>query len=306
MPKNKVLIKSSVKYNFLDFLKSQIDNLTFKNLERLSRKHIAEGLPQLNIRAFDFLGHCINMQGIYERRSLELVFKYLKKHSILFSKTVALDVGANIGNHSLFFSNYFEKIVAFEPHPLNYKLIELNSSLSSKKNIEIYNSGISDQYGEMTISCVDVANSGSFSLNNTPSISSDTLVIVNTLDNLCNGRHISLIKIDVEGMELNVIKGASNIILQYQPVILFEQKHSNFSEGNSDVILQLAKLGYTKFGFVKHAMTPIASRSFLVAFMNGLYFSLFKKLTDEFILTTSNGILPGDYNFIVALPDWAV
>jgi hypothetical protein len=37
-----------------------------------------------------------------------------------------------------------------------------------------------------------------------------------------------------------------------------------------------------------------------------LFCSLFKNLSDEFILTTADGIPPGDYNFLVALPDWAV
>ena len=43
-----------------------------------------------------------------------------------FNGTV-LDIGANIGNHSLFFSNYFYKVLSFEPHPKIFKVLAINT-----------------------------------------------------------------------------------------------------------------------------------------------------------------------------------
>ena len=52
-------------------------------------------------------------------------------------------MGAYIGNHAVFFSNYFKNVISFEPNSFSYKLLDINTS--KKKNIKIHNFGLSDK-----------------------------------------------------------------------------------------------------------------------------------------------------------------
>ena len=78
------------------------------------------------IFSFDHIGHKINLDGVYERNELDFLFEWLATHSPDVFNGTAIDIGANIGNHSLYLSNYFEKVVSFEPHPRTFKLLEIN------------------------------------------------------------------------------------------------------------------------------------------------------------------------------------
>ena len=82
-----------------------------------------------------------NSNNFYEIEFLEFIrLNYNKQNTIL-------DIGANIGNHSLFFSEYldFKKIISFEPYEPNFEL--LGKNLNNKK-CEIINCAISDSNGE--------------------------------------------------------------------------------------------------------------------------------------------------------------
>ena len=54
-----------------------------------------------------------------------------------------LDVGANIGNHSLYFSNFSKQVFSYEPNPNTFELLKFNTKNLS--NINIYNIGISNK-----------------------------------------------------------------------------------------------------------------------------------------------------------------
>ncbi len=56
----------------------------------------------------------MNSFGLYESEGLFALFKFLKPIIGDFQNASALDIGANIGNHSVYFANYFDKIYSFE------------------------------------------------------------------------------------------------------------------------------------------------------------------------------------------------
>ena len=64
---------------------------------------------------------------------------------------------------------------------------------------------------------------------------------------------MGLLKIDVEGHELAVLKGGTALLKRDKPVILFEQQIENFVDGKSPVYEYLKSIGYTKFSTVKQA-----------------------------------------------------
>ena len=112
---------------------------------KIARKNIKK-YPQLAIFSFDDIGLIINLEGRYENEILLLIEKLIKDNFSDSKFKTALDIGANIGNHSLFFSQYFSTVYAFEPNPVTYELLKINSTYVSKtKNIIPYCYGLSDK-----------------------------------------------------------------------------------------------------------------------------------------------------------------
>jgi FkbM family methyltransferase len=129
---------------------------------------------------------------------------------------VILDIGANIGNHSVMFAlNYpNSKIYAFEPAMINFELLDFNTK--TLPNIEIFKIALGSNNGLVSMNCENITNKGSFVIDSTgekvPSMKVDTL----------NFSSISFLKIDVEGHEYSVIEGAAETITTQKPVIWIE------------------------------------------------------------------------------------
>jgi FkbM family methyltransferase len=149
------------------------------------------------------------------------------------NKGVFVDIGANVGIYSLSASQVFNKVYSFEPSSATFHLLKQNIILNKSDNITAMNMALSN-----TIGVVDLhhnpLNNGGASLNKP---GNDTIrkhadydwsrtesVKVDKLDNVCSnidGR-IDLIKIDVEGRDISVIKGGLEIIKLHNPLIYVE------------------------------------------------------------------------------------
>lgn len=210
--------------------------------------------PQLVTFSFDHIGLCLNLEGRYENSTLLLVEEFIKNKMPSAKDKTALDIGANIGNHSIFFANNFKNVYAFEPNPVTYEVLKINCNFVAKhKNIMPVNFGLSDKEGSLPfyISPNNIGGSQIIDANN-ESIQDAIQINVKTLDQLneLKGVSVALIKIDVEGHELNVLKGAKNTILKNMPAVLFEQSASEIIDGGSSAIKYLEELGY-KFFIIK-------------------------------------------------------
>ena len=149
-------------------------------------------------------------------------------------KTI-LDIGANIGNHTVFFENFleFDKIVCFEPNPEVFNV--LLSNIHSPKTTA-YPVAVGDVAGRASLENPEWWNSGGGHL----SPGDDFPVVV--LDDFCeenNIQDVTFMKIDVEGNELNVLKGAQRLLERDHPVIFTEVSR------DKELISEfLAKFGY--------------------------------------------------------------
>jgi FkbM family methyltransferase len=151
---------------------------------------------------------------------------------------VALDIGGNIGLQSLRMAKYVGKsgkVLAFEP--LNYlrKKFLKNIHLNRLKNINLYPYALSDQESKMTFSVNEHHwNQGTFSLmqsDNGTTLQEIEVKIADEMVEIINLQKLTLIKIDVEGFEFNVLKGLSNTIEKFKPRIIFEYDE-NYWEKN--------------------------------------------------------------------------
>jgi FkbM family methyltransferase len=229
----------------MKFLVQILDYLAALYLERRGKFHLENECPIIAAFSFDHISHQINLKGRYEAAELSTAFNFLVSRRLL--KGVAVDVGANIGNHSLFFSGYFERVFALEPNPRVFDLLLFNSKL--KENILPLNVGASDSVG-LKMLHFEPGNWGAGSIDNT-NVSKHKAVAVNVLkldeiDGLSDCL-VGLLKIDVEGHELAVLRGAARTLVQSRPVILFEQQLSEFYDGSTEVINWLKEHGYEDF-----------------------------------------------------------
>jgi len=282
-----------------EFVKTVLRSVLCKFLNRCSLSHIKNGEKQLVAFTFDFIGHQINLKGIYERQELLATFNFLKQQNYIDG--LAVDVGANIGNHSVFFSQFYPKVFSFEPNLRTFKVLSLNAELAD--NIQCFNVGLSDTERTAYLN-INSTNVGGSHLSSDAAVKSNTQqeVQLKTLDafsDVFNGK-LGLVKIDVEGHELSVLQGGKAILMRDKPVILFEQQVENFSNGQSLVYEYLKSIGYAKFAVVSPSPSvgialPKILNSIVVVLLRlvfGLSYEV--RLIDK---------LPIDsYPFIIALP----
>jgi FkbM family methyltransferase len=234
----------------------------------------------------------------YERRLLDAIKEFLHLKDIsLIDKTV-LDVGSNVGNHAIYFSKISKKIICFEPEDLNYKILEINTSFDKNK-FECKNFGLSDENKEFLL-YLNTFNSGNNSISE-EKINGDNLMVpqkikVRRLDDLELTEEIGLIKIDVEGLETNVIKGGIKTILKNKPVILFESNKNEFTNGTTSTIEYLKTINYSVFSYER----KYNHRSLFVKRIVNLKEIFFGRIYE---FKKQNKFKHQHYNLLVALPN---
>jgi protein O-GlcNAc transferase len=187
---------------------------------------------------------------IYKQLSIKNNFyelKLLNKIKSLNLTGTYVDVGANIGNHTVFFSKFCpsDKVISIELSQNIFKTLKRNvTDNNNLLNVSLINVGVGEKYKTVTISDMDVTNVG---LTKITSDGGD--VIVDTLDNILqNETNISVIKIDVEGYEKNVLIGAKEIIKKHSPIIIAELKDdkefNEFKEIADEIGYETDKVNY--------------------------------------------------------------
>jgi FkbM family methyltransferase len=238
----------TITHSRITFLKKLIRVLLLDYQGRLARTYVKDGMPQVATFAFDHIGQTINLFGRYEAEELALLSQWLKARGAL--KGACIDAGANIGNHALFFSEFFAKVFAFEPNPATFRLLAINAGLTG--NIQCFDFGLSDTDGEAAFQ-VPKLNVGGARIvpDNAAQDASSSVkrIAVRRLDAVPDiaSQDIGLIKIDVEGNELAVLKGAAATIRRCKPIVIFEQQPREFADGRSPCIDFLRASGYAAF-----------------------------------------------------------
>ena len=179
-------------------------------------------------------------KNFYESTALETV----KNKVPLLNRTV-LDIGANIGNHSVFFSDICgAKVLSFEPNVTNFSVLLRNCT---GRNIIPFNTLVGNA-GTYAQKIINESNMGSISYGK-----SDSGELAMPIDAL--GLYdVALIKIDVEGMEYDVLLGAIGTMGRCSPAIMVE------IEGNdSKTEKLLIELGYdiTKLNCHSHTILAV-------------------------------------------------
>ncbi len=157
-----------------------------------------------------------------------------------------IDVGANIGSHTIFFAKAVTPsgcVLSFEPQRLVYQTLCANVALNSLRNVHTFHAAAGSERKVITVRSADPTSScnfGGVSLLDSPQ---GDIVTMLPLDELPITR-CDLIKIDVEGMELEVLKGAQALISSQHPSLYLE---NNSKERSGALIDHLLKLGFNLY-----------------------------------------------------------
>ena len=184
--------------------------------------------------AVDHIQSVLRSGSFYERQELELISELVDRPRRI------LDVGANIGNHSLYLAHRFnpELTIPVEPNPRVLPLLRANLGLNWHQSFDLslVGYGLSDKEGSGTSHLKSEANLGGARLIE----DEDGLVPIVTGDQALQGISFDLIKIDVEGMENRVIDGMAAILSVSDALVFVEVLLSNIDE----TIAQMSRLGY--------------------------------------------------------------
>ncbi|ASF38906.1 hypothetical protein CEH05_07185 [Halobacillus halophilus] len=135
--------------------------------------------------------------------------------------SVVIDVGAYIGNHSTFFAQHCEaRVFSIEPNREAFDLLEKNVQLNGLENkTTLLNHGVGKELGKGSIVGGSEDNMGMSQLKG--DVEGD--VVIETIDHLFSElNRVDVIKIDVEGMEMDVLQGAVNTLKKHKPLLYIE------------------------------------------------------------------------------------
>ena len=190
-----------------------------------------------------------NQLDQYVGKSLRLYGEFSQGEADIFEQIVkpghiVIEAGANIGSHTIHLAQLAGdtgQVWAFEPQRLVFQLLAGNVALNSLTNVHCLQNCVGDDNGRtIMVPVLDVNKENNWGGMELGSYTDGEPVPLITIDSLdlpgCN-----FFKIDVEGMELQVLRGAEKTIMKYRPIIYTE---ADRTDKNPALFAYLHELGY--------------------------------------------------------------
>ncbi|WP_339775768.1 FkbM family methyltransferase [uncultured Methylophaga sp.] len=240
-------LRGLLRISYYKFLKSDIQNRTvIKNVDGISYE----------LDLTEVIDSAIYFNQSREPHTTNALKRLCKPGMIV------IDIGANVGSHTLPLAKSVGnkgKVYAIEPVPWALDKLRKNLALNRFTNVQIHPIALSDYTDENA----EFSLRASFKTTSENPVNKDgglseswwnacenVSVRVDTLDNFIekeNIAHVDVIKLDVDGFEVKVLKGAERILQSFKPIILMELAPSWLIEkGDSieELLSYLTKCGY--------------------------------------------------------------
>ena len=168
----------------------------------------------------EYVGRSIEHYGDYQREELKLFSQYVKPGDTV------LDIGANIGSHTLWFANRVGskeggRVLAFEPQRLTYQTLCANMALNSVMCVDCKHMGVGSAQKIIKVPVLNPEMKNNFGGLSIKDHEEGEDVAIVPIDHI-NLSSCDFIKIDVEGMEPEVLMGGLKTIYEHKPVIYLE------------------------------------------------------------------------------------
>ena len=184
-----------------------------------------------------YMGRSYDTYGEDQEQELRLLSRFIRPGQVV------LDVGANIGTHTIFFSKLTGptgRVIAFEPQRIIFQNLCANLALNALTNVHALWCGAGANEGRLFVPPIDYQapnNFGGLSLKQSAQGEPVPRIAIDGL----NLPACHFIKIDVEGMENEVLAGAAKTIAAFQPILFLE---NNRKEESPELIGRVLDLGY--------------------------------------------------------------
>jgi len=180
----------------------------------------------------EYIGLSMREYGEFSEIELSLMSKFIMKDDVVF------DIGANIGAFTVPFAKKvgeLGKVYAFEPQKLIYDILQENINKNKLENVKVFNAGVGIKEEELELNDIDYSKVGNFggvsfkyeSSSFTKNIKNKKYKVeVINLDQLMEIKKCNFIKMDVELMELDILKGGRNFLKKFRPILWIENHQS--------------------------------------------------------------------------------
>jgi FkbM family methyltransferase len=195
------------------------------------------------------------------------ITRYLIEHVRLRAGDVAFDIGANLGWYSVLLSRLSEpgaRIFAFEPDPESYRLLTRNLKVNAAETVAAFNVALGEEAGMAELHRYKACNNGRHTLLSGNTSGGIVRVPVETLSSFwerheLGARPIRLMKVDVEGFEYFVLRGAGALLRRCACLLLEYNPESLPGAGLKSQLLidLLAATGLTPHAFVGDYPVPV-------------------------------------------------
>lgn len=218
----------------------------------------------------DYIGKFLeSTKDYYEKNILDYFKEYIPHSSVIY------DLGANIGNHTLYFSKHAgaKKIFSFEPAKETFDVLEGNVKRNQLSNVELFNLGVGSE--NKTASLVPNRENMGASFLSLDDKGDIQVVSIDSLDIPAP----DFIKMDVEGFEYQALQGAKETLMSYKPVIWIEIFQENYQE----VDQLLTSLGYIQMDrwFENYIYVNPSSQDELLEYVNRFKVRPLNRFTEQ-------------------------
>lgn len=214
--------------------------------EARSVQHISSGFNTLSRcrygwmlyhTADQYIGGSLHKYGEFSEGEVGMFRQLLRPGDVV------VEAGANFGAHTVAMAQMVGPegaIYAFEPQRLIYQILTANVAINSLNNVTTLHAGLGAEMGSIRVPTLDPTrgqNFGGFSISGHPA---GEEVPVATVDSMGLDQ-CGMIKVDVEGMEYQVLEGARATIARLKPALYVENDRA---ENSSRLIAQIQAMGY--------------------------------------------------------------
>ena len=209
------------------------------DIDLVKAKHGSFLVPKVD----EFIGQSLKLNKEWEEKTLDICKQILKSDSIV------VEVGSHIGSHTVPISRMCGRVFAFEMQRLIFQLLNANLMLNGRLNVHTHSNPVSNESSTIKLAEMNWGaseenklNTGNGKFANLKHDKGYPTKIVTLDEELRHLKQISLLKLDAEGEEVNILKGSKEIIKKFKPHILTE-----FGERNVADLRELLKDEYELF-----------------------------------------------------------
>jgi FkbM family methyltransferase len=178
----------------------------------------------------DYIGSTIIAEGAFEKGYLAsldtLIDRARAKGLMEGGRLAAIDIGANIGTHTVYLSGKFQRVHSFEPNPMIHHVLSANIALNKLDGVTAHRVALSDNDEVLTYAQDTSGNLGGSCFSRDANAKGVAMELKRAdrfiFDELAPGERVAFVKIDVEGLEDKVVAGLADLLARDKPLVICE------------------------------------------------------------------------------------